>query len=380
MNATAFDAVIVGAGSMGMAAGYYLSRAGQRVVLLDPDDPPHGGASHHGHTRLIRHAYGEGAAYVPLALRAHELWFDLERLAHTKLFERTGIINAAPEGHPFIAEVQRSASQYGLGLQCMDGAQANQRWPAWQLPADHAVCFEADAGVLYCEKAVGAFRRLATAQGAVVRANTAVTRIDPHPDGTASAITATGEAITGRHVIVCAGKRTRALIAPLGLDLPVTRVRKIYGWFDADPHLFGPRLFPGFAVLTELGMHYGFPSLEGRGLKAGVHDGGQPVPADAGLAPFGAKDLADIEVFLRKHLPGSGNLQTGETCEYDMTPDEHFIVDSVPGLAQVHFATGFSGHGFKFSTAIGEALAQRITQGGSTSRLSHFSSRRFAKT
>lgn len=373
-----FDAVIVGAGSMGMAAGWFLARAGQKVLLLDPGDPPHDGGAHHGETRLIRHAYGEGAAYVPLALRAHELWFELERAAGVKLFERTGIINAAPEGDPFIAEVQRSAAVHGLGLQRMDGGEANRRWPAWRLPADYAVCFEPDAGVLYCDEAVRALRRLATAKGATLRVHTGVARVERKGNDAVTVITDSGEAFTTRHAIVCAGKATKKLVEPLGLELPVRRVRKAFAWFDAGPPLFAPDVFPGFAVLTELGFHYGFPDLRGKGLKAGRHDGGQPVDAAADLAPFSLADQQDIEVFLRRHLPGSGQLRQGRTCEYDITPDEHFIVDRVPGCPQVQVATGFSGHGFKFATALGEALAQRVIHGQGTADLSLFASSRFA--
>jgi monomeric sarcosine oxidase len=363
---------------MGMAAGWFLARAGRKVLLLDPGDPPHEGGAHHGDTRLIRHAYGEGAAYVPLALRAHELWLEAERAAQVKLFERTGIINAAPADDPFLAEVQRSASVHGLDLQGMDGREANRRWPAWRLPGDYAVCFEPDAGVLYCGQAVGALRRLATGLGAALRVNTPVARLEPQADGTVRVIAESGEAFAGRHAIVCAGRSTPGLVGPLGLVLPVTRLRKTFAWFDGDPRLFAPEDFPGFAVLTELGFHYGFPSLLGKGLKAGRHDGGQPVAADAPLAPFSPADRQDIEAFLRRHLPGSGQLREGRTCEYDMTPDEHFIVDRVPGLPQVQVATGFSGHGFKFATAIGEALAQRVTQGECTADLSLFACRRFA--
>jgi N-methyl-L-tryptophan oxidase len=207
--------------------------------------------------------------------------------------------------------------------------------------------------------------------------DTPVSRIEANADGTATAITVSGQRFRGAHVIVCAGKWTRSLIQPLGFDLPVTRVRTGSAWFDVAPKLFEPGVFPGFAVLSELGFHYGFPDLEGQGLKAGRHDGGQPIGRDDPIAPFGPADSQDIEAFLRRHLPGSGQLRFGLACEYDMTPDEDFIVGRVPGCPQVVVATGFSGHGFKFATALGEALADLVTEGASRSDLSRFACTRF---
>ena len=375
----AFDTLIVGAGSMGMAAGYYLSRLGNKVLLLDAGDPPHEQGSHHGNTRLIRHAYGEGAAYVPLALRAQQLWADLEQETGTTLFARTGVVNIGSPDDPFLREVQVSAARHQLPLETFDGAQASRRWPAWRLTADQIVNFEPDAGVLYCERAIGAYRKLATALGATLRTNTRVVRLACHGRETVNVWTDKDEKFSARDLIVCAGKSTRHLLAPLGLDVPVTRVRKTFAWFEAASGLFAPDRFPGFFVATDIGGYYGFPDLDGSGLKLGRHDAGEAVSTDAPLAPFGAEptDLGDLQAFLQRYLPGAGKLRVGRACEYDMTPDTHFIIDRVPACPNVHIATGFSGHGFKFASAIGEALAERITQGESHMDLSLFARKRF---
>jgi N-methyl-L-tryptophan oxidase len=379
LNAQSFDTIIIGAGSMGMAAGYYLARAGSRVLMLDAGDPPHDSGAHHGSTRLIRHAYGEGAAYVPLALRAQDLWTELEQETATSLFVRTGVANIGLPGDPFLDEVRQSAIRYGLTLETLDGSEARSRWPAWRLADEHIVHFEPDAGVLYCERAVGAYRKLAATHGAVLRTNSPVTHIEWHGPDRVGVVTREGERFGAQALIVCAGKWTPALLALLGMVLPVTRVRKGFAWFGPAPD-FGPDRFPGFAVTSEVGQFYGFPDLNGEGLKVGRHDGGQPVAADAELAPFGAEpgDLGDLQAFLQQFLPGAGALGTGRICEYDVTPDEHFIIDTVPACPNVHVATGFSGHGFKFASAIGEALAERVTQGASHADLSHFSYVRFA--
>ncbi|QGZ66510.1 N-methyl-L-tryptophan oxidase [Paraburkholderia acidisoli] len=375
-----FDTLIVGAGSMGMAAGYHLARAGQRVLLVDAGDPPHDQGAHHGATRLIRHAYGEGAAYVPLALRAQTLWEALERDARTTIFARTGIVNIGSPGDAFLGQVQLSAARHGLPLETLDGTQASARWPAWRLGAQHIVNFEPNGGVLYCERAIRAYRELALAHGATLRTHTRVARLQWHGAEQVEAVTARGETFAARALIVCAGKATQPLLAALDCALPVARVRKTFAWFEAPGGVFLPERFPGFAVATAHGTYYGFPDLDGSGLKVGRHDGGEPVAVEAPLASFGDEpgDLADLQRFLARYLPDAGALRMGRACEYDMTPDEHFIIDRAPGRPNVHVATGFSGHGFKFASAVGEALAERVTQGESRIDLSMFSRARFA--
>ncbi|WP_322061196.1 N-methyl-L-tryptophan oxidase [Paraburkholderia sp. J63] len=378
LNAQSFDTLIIGAGSMGMSAGYHLARAGNRVLMLDAGDPPHDTGAHHGSTRLIRHAYGEGAAYVPLALRAQALWTELEQETGTPLFVRTGVANIGLPGERFLDEVRRSALRYGLALETLDGREAHRRWPAWRLADEHIVHFEPKAGVLYCERAIGACRKLALMHGAALRTNATVTRIESHASDSVEVVTRDGERFRAQALIVCAGKWTPTLLAPLGMALPVTRVRKSFAWFESAPD-FGPDRFPGFAVTSAAGQFYGFPDLDGEGLKVGRHDGGQPVAAEAGLAPFGAEptDLGDLQDFLAQFIPGAGALRMGRACEYDVTPDEHFIIDTVPACPNIHVATGFSGHGFKFASAIGEALAARIVEGASRVDLSYFSYGRF---
>lgn len=373
-----FDTLIIGAGSVGMAAGYFLSRAGQRVLLLDAGDPPHDAGAHHGSTRLIRHAYGEGAGYVPLALRAQQLWLDLEQQTGTPIFAPTGVLNIGDADEPFITEVQRGAALNGLRLDVLDGATASKRWPAWRLDAHQVVCHEPDAGVLFCEEAVRGYRRLATQAGAVLHPHTTITHIEAD-DTRVIAVTSQDERYEARHAIVCAARSSHALLRELGIAIPVTRLRKTFAWFDAEPSRFGQTAFPGFSMSSEVGQFYGFPDLENAGLKVGRHDGGQILDADASIAPFGAhaEDADDLQRFVARYLPDAGALRVGKTCQYVMTPDSDFIVDRLPGHPNLHVATGFSGHGFKFASALGEALSECVIEGTSRADLSLFSLARF---
>nr|WP_284249008.1 FAD-dependent oxidoreductase [Tetragenococcus halophilus] len=153
--------IIIGAGSMGMAAGYYLTESGQTVALIDAFDPPHDKGSHHGETRLIRHAYGEGSSYVPLALHAQGLWETLEKRTSERIFVKTGVLNFGPKDNTFLETVKDSAEEYHLPLEVMTAKDINQRWPGFQLDKDSIGYFEKSSGVLFSENAIRTYRILA---------------------------------------------------------------------------------------------------------------------------------------------------------------------------------------------------------------------------
>ena len=129
-----YDVIVVGAGSMGMAAGYFLAKSGKRTLLIDSFNPPHNKGSHHGETRIIRHAYGEGVEYVPLALKAQELWKDLEKKTGKQLFIQTGVLNAGLKDTDFTQNIISSSKAYSLPLEVLNSSEVNKRWPGITLP------------------------------------------------------------------------------------------------------------------------------------------------------------------------------------------------------------------------------------------------------
>ncbi|WP_116472933.1 N-methyl-L-tryptophan oxidase [Zobellella maritima] len=372
------DVLIVGAGSVGMATGFYLARKGARVILLDEAEAPHSLGSHHGSTRLIRYAYGEGAAYIPLLLRARVLWQELEQLAGKRLFEPCGVVNLGTSGSPFLAQVVRSASEYQLTLEQLDATQTMARWPAWQLSPDIRGGFEPDAGVLYCERALSAWRRLGQARGAVLLGGQQVTELKA-VGGQITAGTASGLQLKATRVLVSAGHRVAPLLAGLGLPLPLQRVRKTFAWYHADESVHDPAALSGFSADLPGGIFYGFPTLEGAGLKVGRHDGGQPLEPEQPLLPFGAydEDQEELNGFVRRYLPGAGEMIAGKACHYVRTPDEHFILDRHPEHQQLFIASACSGHGFKFASVLGELFASWMLDGETGFDLSPFSLDRF---
>lgn len=374
-----YEVIIVGAGSMGMAAGYYLAKQGVRTLLLDTYDPPHTMGSHHGDTRIIRHAYGEGKQYVPLALRALQLWQELEAVSGTKLFEQTGVLSAGPLEDSFLQEIRESAETYSLPLEVLRASEVNERWPGISLPDHYYACLETSSGVLYSEKCISAYREQAIAAGATLLTHTPVTAIQPDGDG----VIVHTEAHTYRagKLLLSAGAWNPALLSSLGLSLPLSPTRKTVAWFGSEEDLYSADKFPAFIFkLADETSYYGFPSIDQAGVKIGRHDGGVEIDPDRLERTFGAllSDEGDVRSFLETYMPqAAGALRQGRVCIYTMTPDEHFIIDRHPEYSQIVIAAGFSGHGFKFASAVGEAASELLTQGKSTHDLSMFSLQRF---
>ncbi|MCL1696675.1 MULTISPECIES: N-methyl-L-tryptophan oxidase [unclassified Lysinibacillus] len=369
-----YDVIVIGAGSMGMAAGYHLAKAGKNVLMLDAFNPPHEEGSHHGETRIIRFAYGEGASYVPFVKRAGELWRELETLTSEALFLQTGVINVGEETHPFIQNVKTSAKLYDLALEQYSAAEAMEKWPGLSLPKNFVACFEPTAGVLRVEACISAYKKLALEAGATLHTNEKVQSINA---GAIVRVQTATNIYEAKHLIVTAGAWTTELLQTMDIAIPVTPTRKTFAWFEADEQLYREDIFPAYCFEFADSMYYGFPSIDGAGLKLGRHDGGEAINPNEPLCPFDEQDSVDLQNFIQRFMPQHGALKYGKTCKYSMTPDENFIIDFLPEHQNIVIAAGFSGHGFKFSSAVGEVLADLTLHGKSKQDLSLFKLSRF---
>ncbi|BDR15089.1 N-methyl-L-tryptophan oxidase [Vibrio sp. STUT-A11] len=371
-----YDVIVVGAGSMGMSTGYFLAKQGKKVLLLDAFDPPHSHASHHGETRIIRHAYGEGEEYVPLALRAQELWGELEQLSGKSLFLKTGVLNIGDERSPFISMLIASAKKHQLPLEILSADEANQRFEGLNLPPEYIGCFESTSGVLRVEDCIQAYRYLALAHGATLLTHHKVSGVELLDDGVS--VAANGNTFQGKKLVVSVGAWSNDLLDMLGVTLPISPIRKTFAWYNAPEALYGEGTFPAFSFVTPEGIYYGFPSIDGAGLKIGRHDLGDDQDPNAEITPFDNQtDSADLQQLLDKHMPHVESLKFGKTCMYTRTPDENFIIDKHPENDNVVLVSGFSGHGFKFASVIGEVVADIAIDKPAKFNLSLFSVDRF---
>ena len=367
-----YEVIVIGAGTMGMSAGYFLAKQGVRTLLLDSFEPPHGNGSHHGDTRIIRHAYGESRQYVPLALSAHKLWHELEEESGQALFQITGVLSVGVEGSPFIDEEIVSAQTFSLPLEVLQAEEIRKRWPGIIIPDNYVGCFEPASGVLFSEECIRAYRKLALQHGATLLDHTRVQQVDMDQQGV---FVHTDKGVfSADKLIISSGAWSGKIMSEL--DLPLQPWRKVFAWFESDSSLFQSDVFPAFIFDLPEEHYYGFPSFRGGGVKIGRRDGGHLVDPDQVNREFGIlpEDEGDVRRFLETHMPrAAGKLKRGQVCMFTNTPDLHFIIDQHPTHPHVTIAAGFSGHGFKFGSVVGEILSQLAVKGETEHDISLFS-------
>lgn len=373
-----YEQIIIGAGSMGSAAAYFLGKAGKRVLLIDAHHPPHTEGSHHGETRLIRFAYGEGERYVPFVLRAKQLWDELAVISGKANFLQTGIVNVGEANDPFIQGVERASDQYNLPLQKLTASELMEKFSGMQIPSHLIGLYEPSSGVMLTEACIESYIEQACKYDVTKKFDTKIQQIEIE-EGIVKVYSQNGECYTADHCICTVGAWAKELLEKTGIILPMQPTRKTFAWFEADESIYGDMRYPGFTFQFHHESYYGFPSIDGKGLKIGRHDTGQPINPNDEKTAFGLVDheQQELEQFLHTYMPQVGKLIEGKTCMYAMTPDEDFIIDQHPIYPQITFAAGFSGHGFKFASAVGEALSELAQGMETTIDLSAFTFARF---
>ena len=361
---------------MGSAAAFHLARRGQRVLGLDRFSPPHAYGSSHGKTRIIREAYFEHPVYVPLIQRAYELWAELETQSSGRLFRQTGgLMIGRPEG-AVVSGAIRSAQEHHLRHELIDAREVRRRFPSLLPAEDMLAVWEPRAGILFPEKCIEAHLALARRQGAELRFDEPVLRWHPEGGG-ARVVTSRGE-YAARRLVLTAGSWIASLLPDVNLPLAVER--QIQFWFEpTKPNRFGAEQCPIHIWEHEPGRYfYGVPDL-GEGVKVAGHHEGQISHPDSINREVAPSEIASMRTLVKRFLPDAdGALRSAVVCMYTNTPDGHFLIDRHPDHPQVLIASPCSGHGFKFSSAIGEILAELVTVGKSRFNLNLFGTRRFA--
>jgi len=369
--------IVIGLGIMGSATAWALARRGVRVVGLEQYAPFHALGSSHGKTRIIREAYFESPEYVPLVQRAYELWDELGERTGRRLLRVTSGVSIGRLDSPFIVGARESAQRHGLAHELLDAQEARKRFPVLALPDDFVALVEGRAGILFAEECWRAFCEDAVRHGAELRFGVRVHGFVP--DGEGMTVETESGRLRADRVVVTAGPWSATLLADLGLPLEVRRVLVVHVQPD-DPTRFRPEVLPIFIMDVPEGEYYGFPFLPDQGVKFGRHDDGEVCTPESVRRTVTDDEVRWMTGVLERYLPGAARevLMT-VTCLYTMTPDSHFVIDRHPEWPQVVFAAGFSGHGFKFASVMGEALADLALEGASRLPIGFLSFRRLAK-
>jgi sarcosine oxidase len=362
---------------MGSATLFHLARRGVRVLGLERFDLVHDYGSSHGLTRIIRLAYWEHPTYVALLRRAYELWRELEGLAGERLLHITGSVDAGPPGGPVFEGALKSSELHGLPHEVMDGAELHRRFPGYRLPREMRCLYQPEGGFLLPERCNVAHVGQALDRGAEVHCREPVLEWGA-AGGRVRVRTTRGRYEAGR-LVICAGPWAAKLIPELGrLAVPE---RQVLAWLQpARPEYFRSGAFPVFNLEVEEGRYYGFPSFLIPGFKFGkYHHRQEVVDPDAVNREPEPEDEELLRAFARRYFPdGAGPTLMLKACLFTNSPDRHFILDRHPDHPELAIAAGFSGHGYKFCSVIGEIMADLAQHGRTRHDIEFFRVARFA--
>lgn len=353
--------VVVGGGTMGLASAWALARRGAAVTVVERFGHIHERGSHGGHTRIIRHAYHEGASYVGLVRRADAEWRALSTRVGSPILDPRGVLFFGPCDDSELAAAIETSRSCGVPTTLLSGPEIGARWP-FVVPGDWCGCLDHAGGILDVKAGLNALALEARHAGATFRYGQRV--VDVASGASIRVCLEDGDVLMADAVVIAAGAWTSSFLPSLGADRWVPQ-RRYLVWVTPAPEA-QPALaaLPVWCAYLPRGFFYGFPYGHGgvAGLKIAVHTSqdlwwlGQredPEVARSGVE-LPSEEWEALQQVLASHLPSAlGPVLTVAPCLYTQSPTGDFTIDRSPLDARIVIAGGFSGHGFKFAPAIG---------------------------
>lgn len=386
-NSKTYDVIVVGLGAVGAATLYQLSLSGKRVLGIDQYSPPHIWGSSHGETRITRQAIGEGEHYVPFALRSHEIWRDIEAQVGTKLlFEIGGLIIGDPDGKEllhgkasFLRRTIDTATKFKISHDILDYSALRSRFPQFNIAHNEIGYFEHGAGYVLPEECIKAQISLAQSKGAEIITGLSVLNVDPNSRNDRAIVRTAQGSFEAEKVIIAAGPWINNLVSGFGEYFKV--YRQVLYWFapKQDAAMFMPDKMPIF-IWSFSGMDgdgiYGFPAVGGAsgGVKLAREQYSALTTPQTVVREVSKQEILDMYAsYVKDKLPLlSEQCVKSASCLYTSTPDSEFVIQRHQNSENIIFASPCSGHGFKHSASIGEALAQLALHGRSKLDVSMF--------
>ncbi|MBK78517.1 MAG: N-methyl-L-tryptophan oxidase [Flavobacteriaceae bacterium] len=378
---TNYDVIVIGVGSMGSSACYHIAKQGLSVLGLEQFDIPHEMGSHTGQSRIIRKAYFEHPNYVPLLERAYQNWRSLEKEISNQIYFKTGLLYFGPSNHLLIKGTQKSAIKYGIKVNELDREEQLDKFPQFKVPENYTNLIEVDAGFVTPERAILSYTEQALKYKAIIHTKEKTLEWSKKDD--IIQVKTNKQIYKCKKLVLTAGAWTSKFSNIKNLNV----TRQILAWAKPEkPDMFELNNFPcwTFADPSVNGIYYGFPSLprftfeEPSGFKFAHHTKGKLTDPDIVNRNVSKEEEKTLVEAIKKFIPkGIETITSLKTCLYTYSPDEDFILDFYNNNEDVVIASGFSGHGFKFASVIGEILSELVTKGKSIHPINFLKSNRF---
>jgi sarcosine oxidase len=380
-----FDYIVIGVGSMGSSTCYHLAKSGATVLGIEQFELAHDKGAHSGQSRIVRKAYFEHPDYIPLLERAYQNWQEIEKVSGKKMYHETGIFYAGPIGHIIIESIRAAAAQYQIPLLDVRNGDELEILPLFHLPEGYEWIYEPEAGFVETEKAILSYVEEAKKLGAVIHQQEKVLGWELIDDGV-EVRTSNGN-YTCKKIIVTAGPWSAKLMPTINDGLKITRQTLM--WIQPDEaNPFKTPAFPCWFVVDKEkpGAYYGFPIAEiydtknPVGFKFAYHYPGAETDPDDVDRSISEIDKEPLLGFIDRYIPNAkGQVLGVKSCLYSNSKDENFVIDCLKGTeGRVCFARGFSGHGFKFVSVVGEIMADLALKGKTTLPIGFLRADRFS--
>lgn len=364
-----YDVIVIGVGGMGSAAVYHLAKRGLNVLGIEQFAIPHDMGSSHGLTRIIRLAYYEDPSYVPLLRRAYHLWAELEQEYDQQLFYKTGSIDMGSEDSEVFAGSLKSCIEHNLDHEVLTSQELTECFPGYRMPSEIMAVFQPQGGLLVPERCIVAHVDIAKKHNATIHTGERVHGWDILADERVQ-VTTDNNTYTAERLVICGGAWAYKLLPEL--TNKAVPERQILIWLATQkPEWFTPEHFPVWNAMVEEGRYYGFPEFNPTGNTPGMkygrwHHRDERCDPDTVDRNVYDEDENLLRAFGERYFPdGAGKTLNMKACMFTNTPDEHWIMQTIAAAPQVSVAAGFSGHGFKMASVIGEIMAD-LAQYGKT--------------
>jgi len=371
MNNTS-DVIIIGLGAMGSATSMFLSHNGIKVIGFDSYSPPHEFGSSLGHTRVIREAYHEGTTYVPIVQRAYEIWLEMNENSKVPIIETYGgLLIGRKTGD--IENALKSANKYDIPIKKMTNDEISQKFSVLNPPKEYIGLLESRGGAVFVENSINHMLNTALNNGSIHKYNERVVRWSKKSNY--YLVETNLGNYKAEKLVFSSGAWITKLLPTL--KLPIKIERQVLFWFSPrkNPDKFKSINMPNSGWDLDNGLSfYTMPNLENRGFKVAMHHNGEFVDPDTLIRESNDSDLKMVRDFLEEYIPdGNGELIDSKVCMYTDTPDQDFLIDSHPDDENIIICSPCSGHGFKFTPAIGEICSSLIINNSTNFDLDKFS-------